>query len=116
MHGLLDRSCNPRPAYQALRCLNTILFAAPEPRHPGEGATLLSARALEAHSAAHSDWLLLPDVAVPAPAITQPVAGALISYGLPSGTTRPLGVAAHAPISEPTLLRLPAGTTLSWAP
>ncbi len=25
-HGLLDTSCNPRPAFHALRCLNTVLF------------------------------------------------------------------------------------------
>ena len=28
-HGLLDTSCNPRPAFHALRCLNTALFHEP---------------------------------------------------------------------------------------
>jgi hypothetical protein len=26
-HGLLDRRCNPRPAFHAVRCLNTILYS-----------------------------------------------------------------------------------------
>ena len=29
-HGLLDRRCNPRPAFHAVRCANTILFAGVE--------------------------------------------------------------------------------------
>ncbi|MDA0746599.1 MAG: metallophosphoesterase [bacterium] len=28
-HGLLDTRCNPRPAFHALRCLNTLLYATP---------------------------------------------------------------------------------------
>lgn len=27
MHGLLDRACNPRQAYDGVRCLNTVLFS-----------------------------------------------------------------------------------------
>ncbi|MEE8160679.1 MAG: hypothetical protein V3T61_03490, partial [Acidobacteriota bacterium] len=26
-HGLIDRVCNPRPAFHVVRCMNTILFA-----------------------------------------------------------------------------------------
>ena len=33
-HGLLDRLSNPRPAFHAVRCLNTALFASPEPLRP----------------------------------------------------------------------------------
>jgi hypothetical protein len=33
-HGLLDRRCNPRPAFDAVRVLNTILYASPAPTHP----------------------------------------------------------------------------------
>ena len=29
-HGLLNGLCNPRPAYNVLRCLNTVLFSHPE--------------------------------------------------------------------------------------
>ncbi|MGH2350659.1 MAG: hypothetical protein ACRDI2_11755, partial [Chloroflexota bacterium] len=32
-YGLIDRLCNPRSAFHTVRCLNTILFSAPEPRH-----------------------------------------------------------------------------------
>ena len=37
-HGLLDTLCNPRPAFHALRCLNTILYGsgALDAREPGE--------------------------------------------------------------------------------
>ena len=36
-HGILDTSCNPRPAFHALRCLNTVLFHEPIARPvPGE--------------------------------------------------------------------------------
>ena len=32
VHGLLDTSCNPRPAFHVLRTLNTVLFHEPDPR------------------------------------------------------------------------------------
>ncbi len=36
-HGLLDTSCNPRPAFRVLRTLNTVLFREPDSRAvPGE--------------------------------------------------------------------------------
>jgi hypothetical protein len=31
-HGLLDGRCNPRPAFEILRCLNTLLYSAGVPR------------------------------------------------------------------------------------
>ena len=33
-HGLLDPHCNPRPAFHALRCLNTLLFSRQEEYSP----------------------------------------------------------------------------------
>lgn len=43
-HGLLDGMCNPRPAFQVLRCLNTILFSGatePHTMHPSGDPSLL---------------------------------------------------------------------------
>jgi hypothetical protein len=114
MHGLLDRCCNPRPAYQAVRCLNTVLFAAPETRNPGACPTVPGGRAIEARGVNHTDWLLLPDAGLPAPAGLLPAAGAATAYRLRSGTSQELEAGPRDPIVEPTLLRVPADARVSW--
>lgn len=71
-HGLLDRQCNPRPIFQALRVLNTALFSSPtiywpmpSPDWPG-----LLARGLA--SPTTMCWLLQP--ASPAARVSLPFA------------------------------------------
>ena len=59
-NGLLDRLYNPRPAFRVVRCLNTILFGAPEVRHPVIGPALDGARLLGLAGARTTSWLLLP--------------------------------------------------------
>jgi hypothetical protein len=114
MHGLLDRRCNPRPAYHAARCLNTILFATPEPRRPGRCLSLPGGRAMEAVGARRVDWLVLPDREMLAPAVTLPAGADALRYRLRAGTSQPVAAGHGAPIAEPTLLRLPAGAGVTW--
>lgn len=59
-YGLLDRLCNPRPVFEVVRCLNTLLFAQPEPRRPLSEPTLEGLRALGLASPQRTLWLLLP--------------------------------------------------------
>lgn len=59
-HGLLDRLCNPRPAFHVVRCLNTILFGAPAVRRPVRVPALAGARILALEGATDIVWLLLP--------------------------------------------------------
>ena len=59
--GLLDRQCNPRPIFTALRCLNTVLFRQPNAPQPLEvrarpGLQLSGLQLAEARA-----WLVLPD-------------------------------------------------------
>lgn len=60
-YGLLDRRCNPRPVFQVVRCLNTILFASPETRRPLTGPNLSSTRILGITGDPTIWWLILPD-------------------------------------------------------
>jgi hypothetical protein len=60
-HGLLDRQCNPRPAFHAARCLNSILFARPETRIPMQASDVPGARVIAARGASATSWLLLPE-------------------------------------------------------
>jgi hypothetical protein len=60
-HGLLDRQCNPRPAFHAARCLNSILFARPETRTPIQAPDMPGARVIAARRANAVSWLLLPE-------------------------------------------------------
>lgn len=60
-YGLLDRLCNPRPAFQAVRCLNTILFGAAQEFQPIASKTLEAGRVLGLTGRTRSFWLLLPE-------------------------------------------------------
>jgi predicted phosphodiesterase len=56
-HGLLDALCNPRPAFNVLRCLNTILFSHPERLNGVSGSRPAPGIAmLEAHE---RSWYLI---------------------------------------------------------
>ena len=59
--GLLDRLCNPRPVFNLVRCLNTILFAEFENWQPIPAPPLETGRALGLRSKGATCWLLLPD-------------------------------------------------------
>lgn len=59
-YGLLDPMCNPRPVFNAARCLNTILFSTPEVRRLAAGPPLNGARLLGLEGQATVLWLLLP--------------------------------------------------------
>jgi predicted phosphodiesterase len=63
-HGLLDRMGNPRPVFNVVRCLNTILFASTERRQPLAGPDPEGSRVLGLVSATTTWWLLLPWPAV----------------------------------------------------
>ncbi|RMF86124.1 MAG: serine/threonine protein phosphatase [Nitrospinota bacterium] len=58
-HGLLDRRCNPRPAYQVLRHLQRLLPAFPSPRQ-GERVQVDQGRLFCLSSPSSSALLLLP--------------------------------------------------------
>ena len=58
-HGLLDRLSNPRPAFHALRCLNTALFASPEPLRPLAVEQVGSTRVLASRGEKTSHWLVM---------------------------------------------------------
>ena len=57
-HGLLDRLSNPRPAFHAARCLNTILFSAPGHYRPGAILGTGPKRILSLVGGAVCHWLI----------------------------------------------------------
>jgi hypothetical protein len=59
--GLLDRLCNPRPVFHALRILNTVLFGAPTQWTPVDGPSTTGASTLALHSEGERLTLFLPD-------------------------------------------------------
>ena len=59
-HGLLDRLSNPRPAYYAVQCLNTVLFGAPDTYAPLEGQSAAPDRILAIAGTQRRHWLILP--------------------------------------------------------
>jgi 3',5'-cyclic AMP phosphodiesterase CpdA len=111
MHGLLDRACNPRSAYQVVRCLNTILFAAPEPRQPEESHAVRGGRALASRCVRHVDWLLVSDGTLE-PTVTLPSGETAIAYRLVSGTSERVGAGRFRAPDEPTLIRAPAASAI----
>ena len=58
-HGLLDRLSNPRPAFHAVRCLNTALFTSPEPLRPLAVEQAGSTRVLASRGEKTSHWLVM---------------------------------------------------------
>jgi hypothetical protein len=60
-HGLLDRLSNPRPAFHAVRCLNTILFSHPESFRLFGAKEMDGGRAIGISGSGKSLWLLLPE-------------------------------------------------------
>lgn len=59
-YGLLDRLCNPRPAFHAARCLNTVLFGSPVEWRMGACQTVGGARVLELTAEEEACWLVIP--------------------------------------------------------
>ena len=80
-YGLLDRMHNPRPVFNAVRCLNTILFATPEVRQPVAGPKIEGLKVLGVRGPGSIHWLLLPAASVP-------VTTAMFAIDLPAGADR----------------------------
>jgi hypothetical protein len=59
-HGLLDRLCNPRPAFDVVRCLNTVLFSSPEEYRPLDVPAFESVRILGLKGNAVTLYLFIP--------------------------------------------------------
>ena len=59
-HGLLDRLCNPRPAFDVVRCLNTILFSSPEEYRSLDVPAFEGVRVLGLQGNAVALYLFLP--------------------------------------------------------
>jgi hypothetical protein len=108
--GLLDRLSNPRPAFDAARTLNTVLFArrgpAAETFVPAGAETWSAGRRLGLRGAGRGLWLHLPAGAgaaaaapgAPAPAAIAAGAGErLVCFDLVAGTSEPLADAAALP-------------------
>jgi hypothetical protein len=60
-YGLLDRQCNPRPVFNVVRCLNTLLFSALADWQPVSAPTIEQATIWGLASADCTLWLLLPN-------------------------------------------------------
>lgn len=63
--GLLDRLCNPRPVFHALRCLNTLLYSRPEPRHILSQFTTQDVHCFGLGGRSAHYWLCLPQTPTP---------------------------------------------------
>ena len=59
-HGLLDRLCNPRPVFNVVRCLNTILFSEVGSWKPVGGSPVDGVRKLGLEGESATLWLLAP--------------------------------------------------------
>ncbi|MBW1699593.1 MAG: metallophosphoesterase [Deltaproteobacteria bacterium] len=59
-YGLLDRLCNPRPAFDVVRCINTVIFSSPEEYRPLDISVLGSVRILGLKGNAVTFYLFLP--------------------------------------------------------
>jgi hypothetical protein len=113
-YGLLDRLCNPRPVFQVVRCLNTLLFAHPEPRSPLAEPVLEGVRALGLSGPTTTLWLLLPAGPAPVPLDLSKLKGfadsqARHTYWLVSGAGQVLSGSLEGkslfPVTEATLLK-----------
>ena len=60
-HGLLDRLCNPRPVFNVVRCLNTILFSTAENWQPIPALPTEGARTLGLKGESTTLWLFVPE-------------------------------------------------------
>ena len=60
-HGLLDRLCNPRPVFNVVRCLNTILFSTAENWQPIPASPTKGARTLGLKGKSTTLWLFVPE-------------------------------------------------------
>ena len=80
-HGLLDTRCNPRPPFEALRCLNAVLHSFKGTEFEADSLEATGMRVLQLHAASTQLFLLLPDG-------NQPVPAALFDQGDLSGDIR----------------------------
>jgi hypothetical protein len=95
VHGLLDRLSNPRPAFHAIRCLNSVLFSAPESRRPASRSGVAGDRLLGAVVEPMALWLFSPSLADGRGSIDLctclglgPAANTLMRYDLATATSR----------------------------
>ncbi len=88
-YGLLDRLSNPRPAFHALRNLNTALFATPEHLSSLPVQQAGSTRVLGLASGGRRHWLILPRGRAPVlPRLHSPGGGDQISVVDLTGSMR----------------------------
>lgn len=123
--GLLDRLCNPRPVFHAVRTLNTILFsdAAPwETADPAVGAADAAADAAAGALSRGRQRLMVvgldPSGAAAAPSFSAAAAapgGESVAIHLESATSRRLSAnSGHAPRSGATLIVHSAAAAAAW--
>lgn len=60
-YGLLDGLHNPRPVFNVVRCLNTLLFSRPESRRPHAAPERAGLKILGLQGPTATLWLLLPE-------------------------------------------------------
>ncbi len=105
--GLLDRLCNPRPAFHVVRILNTILFGQSHPWQPCKGPELPHTLSLGLQSPHRRFWLVVPArTSVSAVRITNenllafaPNAKMVRGVDLERGTIRTLDLQSSSPVT-----------------
>ena len=105
-HGLLDRACNPRPVFHALRTLNTILSPAITPWQAIDPAPISGAKTCTLQNQTTILHLILPAGAdpfsLPATLIAPPIQAQAIT--LVQGTIHPLSATHSHHFHEALLL------------
>lgn len=104
-HGLLDRLSNPRSAFHVARCLNSLLFSAPEPIIPIAAGAVAGGRQITLVQGDRRLLLLLP---TGQPADMQPDLAMLAAagdrvvrlYDLVAGWSEPLTEAAWPSVAD----------------
>jgi hypothetical protein len=112
-YGLLDRLCNPRPVFQVVRTLNTILFSQPQSWRPAVVPAIAGARMLSLRSSTTTLVLCLPTNNREATGAAPLVDSALVipsvargrGFQLAAGTSRPVVRGDAIPLVGATLLR-----------
>ncbi|HET8521790.1 MAG TPA: hypothetical protein VFL82_01075, partial [Thermomicrobiales bacterium] len=118
--GLLDRLCNPRPAFRAVQTLNTILFSNPRTWTPASGPSINGATVMGLREARSSSWLIVPngdeaDSSTPSVQVHEIAAGAtaVSIVALAQGTIRsqPATQPERFNIQEATLVIVDGGAS-----
>ncbi len=111
--GLLDRQCNPRPALQALRCLNTVLFRQSTVPQRLSVPILLGLHLFGLQLEDARAWLALPSGNTTTPPILASAALAVPPEQLGHGRVIDLSVGRSHPLAETILVDRPLLITVA---